>query len=91
MIQMVLQSFLLNLRVLNFKVWFTAIKLALHTKNKLRFITSKCERPPDADILRHVQWDRCNSVVLSLILCCDTQYLYLCLIFSTNAKNVCIN
>ncbi|GJZ46008.1 putative RNA-directed DNA polymerase [Tanacetum coccineum] len=72
----------------NYKVWSAAIKLALHTKNKLGFITGKCERPTDDDILRQEQWDRCNSVVLSWILGCVTQELYLGQIYSTNAKKV---
>ncbi|GKD35693.1 ribonuclease H-like domain-containing protein, partial [Tanacetum coccineum] len=56
----------------NYKVWFAALKLALHTKNKLGFITGKCGRPTDDDILRQEQWKNCNYVVLSWILGCVT-------------------
>ncbi|GJX51719.1 LysM domain receptor-like kinase 3, partial [Tanacetum coccineum] len=72
----------------NYKVWSAAIKHALHTKNKLGFITGKCERPTDDDVLRQEQWDRCNSVVLSWILGCVTQELYIGQIYSSNAKDV---
>ncbi|GJS99686.1 uncharacterized mitochondrial protein-like protein, partial [Tanacetum coccineum] len=72
----------------NYKVWSVAIKLALHTKNKLGFITGKYVRPTDDDIQRQEQWDNCNSVVLSWILGCVTQELYFRQIYSTSAKTV---
>ncbi|GKA84189.1 putative RNA-directed DNA polymerase [Tanacetum coccineum] len=72
----------------NYKVWSATLKLALHTKNKLGFINGKCERPTDDYVLRQEQWDRCNSVVLSWILGCVTQKLYLGQIYFTNAKVV---
>ena len=69
-------------------MWSAATKLALHTKNKLGFINGKCARPLDDYIPRQEQWDRCNSVILSWILGCVTQDLYLGQIYSTNAKTV---
>lgn len=71
----------------NYKVWCAAIKLALHTKNKLGFINGKCVKSDDNGMLSE-QWERCNSVVLSWILGCVSEELYLGQIFSKNAKVV---
>ena len=59
----------------NYKVWAAAVQLALHTRNKLGFVTGNCVRDP-SDALYQNQWDRCNSVVLSWILGCISQDLY---------------
>lgn len=71
----------------NYKVWSAAVKLALHTKNKLGFITGNCKKTTSDGQLAD-QWERCNSVVLSWILGCVSEELYLGQIFSKNAKIV---
>ncbi|GKC57289.1 ribonuclease H-like domain-containing protein, partial [Tanacetum coccineum] len=51
----------------NYKVWSAAVKLALHTRNKLGFITGKCVSG-DNNGPSQEQWDRCNVVVLSWLM-----------------------
>nr|GEX19937.1 putative Gag-polypeptide of LTR copia-type [Tanacetum cinerariifolium] len=50
----------------NYRIWSSAIKLALQIKHKMGFITSTCVR---SDYLASApllyQWDRCNAVVLN--------------------------
>lgn len=36
----------------NYKLWSTAITIAIHTKNKLDFISGKTKRPVEASILQ---------------------------------------
>ncbi|GJW29082.1 ribonuclease H-like domain-containing protein [Tanacetum coccineum] len=48
----------------NYKVWSAVVQLALHTRNKLGFITGKCVRNENDGSLQE-QWDMCNAVVLS--------------------------
>lgn len=71
----------------NYKVWSAAIKLAIHTKNKLGFLNGTLERPAETGFLQE-QWDRCNSVVLSWILGCVSQDVFMGQVFSNNAKTV---
>ncbi|GJV67699.1 putative RNA-directed DNA polymerase [Tanacetum coccineum] len=71
----------------NYKIWKAAITIAIHTKNKLGFINGKIPRPVEADFMQE-QWDRCNSVVLNWILGCVSQNVFMCQIFSKNAKVV---
>lgn len=71
----------------NYRVWACAMTLGLQTKNKIGFITGKCVKSDD-DVLLQDQWDRCNSVVLSWILSCVSEELYLGQIFSSDAKTV---
>ncbi|GKG11707.1 hypothetical protein Tco_0345944, partial [Tanacetum coccineum] len=58
--------------------------LALHTRNKLGFITGKCVRDDSEGPLQE-QWDRCNAVVLSWLLGCVSPDLYKGQVFSKNA------
>nr|XP_043626046.1 uncharacterized protein LOC122597522 [Erigeron canadensis] len=71
----------------NYNVWSCAMLLALETKNKKGFIDGTCVRPLDNEVLA-LQWDRCNAVVLSWILNCVTEELFLGQIFSKNATVV---
>ena len=73
----------------NYRVWSTAMKLAINTRNKTGFITGKWIRASYAssDVLAN-QWDRCNSIVLSWILNSVSEDLYLGQIFSENAADV---
>lgn len=71
----------------NYRVWSCAMKLALQTKNKIGFIDCKCVKSIVDEVLSN-QWERCNSVVLSWILGCVSEELYLGQVFSDNAKVV---
>ncbi|GJS24273.1 ribonuclease H-like domain-containing protein [Tanacetum coccineum] len=53
----------------NYRIWASAIRLGLQTKNKMGFITgSVLKSDYAASNLLSDQWDRCNAVVLSWIL-----------------------
>ncbi|GJQ93956.1 putative RNA-directed DNA polymerase [Tanacetum coccineum] len=71
----------------NYKVWSAAVQLALHTRNKIGFITGKCVRDENEGPLQQ-QWDRCNAVVLSWLLGCVSPELYKGQVFCKNSKNV---
>ncbi|KAJ0936869.1 putative retrotransposon Copia-like protein [Helianthus annuus] len=53
----------------NYRVWSSAMKLALEAKNKFGFIDGKCKKNTDDEVLSN-QWDRCNSVVSSFFKIC---------------------
>ncbi|KAF5782447.1 putative RNA-directed DNA polymerase [Helianthus annuus] len=71
----------------NYRVWSSAMKLALEAKNKFGFIAGKCKKNTDDEVLSS-QWDRCNSVVLSWLLNSDSEELYLGQVFSKLASDV---
>ncbi|XP_071728030.1 uncharacterized protein [Rutidosis leptorrhynchoides] len=68
----------------NYNIWSRSMKLALSTKNKMRFINGIVLRSKTDELLSF-QWDGCNSVVLSWIHGSVTEDLYCGQIFSTNA------
>ncbi|GJU72860.1 zinc finger, CCHC-type containing protein [Tanacetum coccineum] len=69
----------------NYRVWASAMKLDIQTKNKMGFITGTCVRTDyDGSNLLVEQRDRCNAVVLSWILGSLPQDVYLCHIFFDN-------
>ena len=70
----------------NYNVWSISMTIALQNKNKLGFVNGKCRRPTDASLA--IQWDMCNSVVLSWILGSISQELYMGQIFSKNPKEM---
>ncbi|GJX15623.1 ribonuclease H-like domain-containing protein [Tanacetum coccineum] len=73
----------------NYRIWASAIKLGLQTKNKMGFITgSVLKSDYVASNLLSDQWDRCNAVVLSWILGSLSQDVYLGHVFSDNAALV---
>ncbi|GJY21253.1 ribonuclease H-like domain-containing protein [Tanacetum coccineum] len=73
----------------NYRIWASAIKLGLQTKNKMGFITgSVLKSDYVASNLLSEQWDRCNAVVLSWILGSLSQDVYLGHVFSDNAALV---
>ncbi|KAJ0860963.1 putative transcription factor interactor and regulator CCHC(Zn) family [Helianthus annuus] len=74
----------------NYKVWSSAMKLALEAKNKFGFIDGKCKKNTDDEVLSN-QWDRCNSVVLSWLLNSVSEELYLGQVFSKFASDVWID
>ncbi|KAJ0834089.1 putative retrotransposon gag domain, retrotransposon Copia-like protein [Helianthus annuus] len=71
----------------NYRVWSSAMKLALEAKNKFGFIDGKCKKNTDDEVLSS-QWDRCNSVVLSWLLNSVSEELYLGQVFSKLASDV---
>ncbi|GJT45356.1 putative transcription factor interactor and regulator CCHC(Zn) family protein [Tanacetum coccineum] len=46
----------------NYKVWSTAVQLALHIRNKIGFINGKSVRDETDGTLQE-QWDKCNVVL----------------------------
>ncbi|XP_076901892.1 uncharacterized protein LOC143556468 [Bidens hawaiensis] len=80
----------------NYRVWSTAMKLALQVKNKFGFINGKCLKPVNNEVLAS-QWDRCNSIVLTWILNSVSDELYvgqvyseLALMFGKNSETLMI-
>ncbi|XP_073298554.1 uncharacterized protein [Primulina huaijiensis] len=71
----------------NYGVWHRAMKLALHAKNKVVFVTGDCKRPA-ADSPTLYQWERCNAVVLSWLLSSVSREIYYGLVYSTDASSV---
>ncbi|XP_071709056.1 uncharacterized protein [Rutidosis leptorrhynchoides] len=71
----------------NYNVWSRAMLLALQTKNKLGFIDGSIEKSKTDDVLA-MQWDRCNSIVLSWILNSISEELFSGQVFSQLAKTV---
>ncbi|GJT51881.1 ribonuclease H-like domain-containing protein [Tanacetum coccineum] len=51
----------------NYKMWSTAMKIALKGKNKICFIDGTCVKPVTSVVLPQ-QWKRCNVIVLGWIL-----------------------
>ncbi|KAJ0855244.1 putative transcription factor interactor and regulator CCHC(Zn) family [Helianthus annuus] len=74
----------------NYRVWSSAMKLALEAKNKFGFIDGKCKKNSEDDVLSS-QWDRCNSVVLSWLLNSVSEELYLGQVFSKLVSEVWID
>nr|GEV54095.1 hypothetical protein [Tanacetum cinerariifolium] len=71
----------------NYKVLKAVITIAIHTKNKHRFINGKITRPTEGGFLQE-QWDKCNYVVLNWILRCVSQDVFMGHVFSKNAKTI---
>ncbi|GKB37128.1 ribonuclease H-like domain-containing protein [Tanacetum coccineum] len=59
----------------NYKMWATAMKIALKGKNKIGFIDGTCVKQESSDVLSQ-QWERCNAIVLGWILGSLSQDLY---------------
>ncbi|GKD38344.1 ribonuclease H-like domain-containing protein, partial [Tanacetum coccineum] len=62
----------------NYRIWASAMKLALQIKHKMGFINGTCNRADyvaSSPLLE--QWDRCNVVVLNWILSSLSQDVYL--------------
>ncbi|KAM0026675.1 putative retrotransposon gag domain, retrotransposon Copia-like protein [Helianthus debilis subsp. tardiflorus] len=74
----------------NYRVWSSAMKLALEAKNKFGFIDGKCKKNTEDEVLSS-QWDRCNSVVLSWLLNSVSEELYLGQVFSKLASDVWVD
>ncbi|XP_071728916.1 uncharacterized protein [Rutidosis leptorrhynchoides] len=71
----------------NYNVWSRAMTLALHTKNKFGFVDGSCRKSKTDNVLM-LQWDRCNSMVLSWILNFISDELYCGQVFAQSAQTV---
>ncbi|XP_071740182.1 uncharacterized protein [Rutidosis leptorrhynchoides] len=71
----------------NYNVWSRAMLLALQTKNNIRFIDGTVIKSTTDDVLG-LQWDRCNSVVLSWVLNSVSEELFSGQVFSSLTKTV---
>ena len=71
----------------NYKMWSTAMKIALRGKNKMGFIDGNCVKPVTSVVLTQ-QWERCNAIVLGWILGSLSQELYLGQVYSEIASEV---
>nr|GEW23667.1 ribonuclease H-like domain-containing protein [Tanacetum cinerariifolium] len=72
----------------NYRVWAAAMKLAINTRNKTRFLDGTCLKSTYANAPLSNQWERCNSIVLSWLLNSDSEELFLGQIYSNNASEV---
>ncbi|GJZ84734.1 ribonuclease H-like domain-containing protein [Tanacetum coccineum] len=54
----------------NYKMWSTAMKIALKGKNKMGFIDGSCVKPVTSVVFVQ-QWERCNVIILGWILGCN--------------------
>ncbi|KAG8482872.1 hypothetical protein CXB51_023953 [Gossypium anomalum] len=74
----------------NFTVWSCAMRIALLAKNKLGFVDGSCSKESvTADL--HLQWDRCNALVLSWILNTVSKELSAGIVFASSAASVWID
>ncbi|GJV85199.1 ribonuclease H-like domain-containing protein [Tanacetum coccineum] len=71
----------------NYKMWSTAMKIALIGKNKFCFIDGSCFKPVTSHVLAQ-QWKRCNAIVLGWILSSLSPGLYLGQVYSQIASEV---
>ncbi|XP_071688300.1 uncharacterized protein [Rutidosis leptorrhynchoides] len=72
----------------NYNVWSRAMTLALQTKNKFGFVDGSYIKSQTDNVLM-LQWDRCNSVVLSWILKSISEELFSGQVFAKSAQTVC--
>ncbi|GKD55685.1 ribonuclease H-like domain-containing protein [Tanacetum coccineum] len=73
----------------NLIIWASAMKLALHARNKFSFIDGTCLKASysTSEVLS-TQWDRCNAIVLTWIMNSVSQDVYMGLVYSDNASSV---
>ncbi|GKB84829.1 ribonuclease H-like domain-containing protein [Tanacetum coccineum] len=71
----------------NYKMWSTAMKIALVGKNKFGFVDGTCVKPVTSPVLAQ-QWERCNAIVLGWILSSLSPELYLGQVYSQIASEV---
>ncbi|GJU96968.1 ribonuclease H-like domain-containing protein [Tanacetum coccineum] len=70
----------------NYRVWHTAMKIALQARNKMGFVDGTCVKSAYASsVPLSNQWERCNAVVLSWLLSSISEGLYLSKFYSENA------
>jgi hypothetical protein len=56
----------------NYKTWSRSMRVALISKNKLKFVDGTLNPPPVSDLL-HEPWLRCNNMVLSWLQRCISE------------------
>ncbi|GJX52330.1 ribonuclease H-like domain-containing protein [Tanacetum coccineum] len=73
----------------HYRVWATAMKLALQARNKYAFVDGSCVKYAFAisDVLS-AQWDRCNVVVLTGIMIFVSFDVYIGLVYSVDATSM---
>ncbi|GKE85151.1 putative LTR copia-type gag-polypeptide [Tanacetum coccineum] len=77
------------LRTENYKIWASAMKLALHARNKFSFVDGSCLKGTYATSnVLSAQWDRCNAIVLTWLMNYVSQDVYMGLVYSDNAAFV---
>nr|GEX47064.1 ribonuclease H-like domain-containing protein [Tanacetum cinerariifolium] len=70
-------------------VWAAAMKLAINTRNKIGFLDGTCLKSAyENSAPLSNQWERCNSIVLSLLLNSVFEDLFLGQIFFDNASEM---
>ncbi|GJV51270.1 ribonuclease H-like domain-containing protein [Tanacetum coccineum] len=65
----ILSIVLVNVKLVgaeNYKMWATAVKIALKGKNKMGFIDGTCIKPIASTVMSQ-QWERCNAIVLVVL------------------------
>ncbi|GJY67437.1 ribonuclease H-like domain-containing protein [Tanacetum coccineum] len=82
-------SALINVKLIgceNYRVWATAMKIALQARNKMGFVDGTCVKSAYVtSVPLSNQWERCNVVVLSWLLSSIYEDLYLSQVYSENA------
>ncbi|GJY35043.1 ribonuclease H-like domain-containing protein [Tanacetum coccineum] len=68
-----------------YKMWSTAMNIALTGKNKFGFVDGTYVKPVTSLVLAQ-QWERCNAIVLGWILSSLSPYLYLGQVYSQIAS-----
>lgn len=71
----------------NYAIWSRAMLIALCAKNKIPLIDGSCRRPL-AGSQTLLQWERCNALVLSLIMNQASKEVYGGIIYTADASMV---
>ncbi|GKC56890.1 ribonuclease H-like domain-containing protein [Tanacetum coccineum] len=73
----------------NYRIWASAMKLALQARNKFAFVNGTCVKSTysTSEVLS-AQWDRCNDVVLTWIVNFVSTDVYMGLVYSVDAATV---
>ncbi|GKA99483.1 putative LTR copia-type gag-polypeptide [Tanacetum coccineum] len=73
----------------NYRIWSSAMKLALQARNKFAFVVCSCVKSAysTSDFLS-AQWDRCNDVVLTWIMNYVSADVYMGLVYSVDAATL---
>jgi len=74
----------------NYSSWSRAMKVALISKNKLRFVDDTFQCPSSTNVL-HEQWIRCNNVVLSWLQCSISESISKSILWIDKASSVWTN
>ncbi|GJW48067.1 ribonuclease H-like domain-containing protein [Tanacetum coccineum] len=73
----------------NYRIWASAMKLALQARNKYAFVDGSCVKSAYASSnVLSAQWDRCNVVVLTWIMNSVSADVYMGLVYFVNVGTV---